>query len=632
MAAAAVIIGAIAVGIVGGLQVTHAVALLDEADEGVRTASRALREGDTGVARDALETVSERAVEAEESTYGLAAPLRGLPVVGDDIAVVRTAARAASDIADSALLVLRAVLDVGSEGLLPAGGRMRLEAFAALRSPLDAARIVAEGAAESLASAEEAGLSERAREGLRGARRQAEELTTTLAVLGDLLQGFEGFLGRDGARRYFVAALNPAESRGGGGLMGAFAIAEISDGRLHIGGFHPIQDLPELEPDEIEPPTDWYSARYDRFGGAGRWRSLNLTADFPTTGAAILNLYEAVEGERLDGVIAVDPFALQRLSRLTGPLDVPRIGEVPANRIVPLLANEAFGALSDPDERKDLLGDVAAEALQRFLRGDIDDPIEAIRTLVEMARDRHVMLHSRRGLEQAAFRAAGIAGALGEDIGDFAGVVTNNASANKVDFYVDRSIEYVAVMQPDGVADSVLTVTFRNEAPTSGPPSYVIGPATADAVAGQLNQHVDLICARACTLQDSAVGPGFGSPRAEMEGERPTHLTFGRLHSGDESWAASVRSVEDAWRLIDVEGQRYAYDLRLAVQTTPRPTQVRIELMIPTNMRVTRVSPQPTDRDGRRLVFERASTGGPYDITVEFTPDLDASAADRVSQ
>ena len=69
----------------------------------------------------------------------------------------------------------------------------------------------------------------------------------------------------------------------------------------------------------------------------------------------------------------------------------------------------------------------------------------------------------------------GMAGAL-PDVTDRDGlaVVTNNASANKIDSFLQRSIAYDAEVR-DGTITSTVTVTLRNSAPTSGYPTYVIG-------------------------------------------------------------------------------------------------------------------------------------------------------------
>jgi hypothetical protein len=45
------------------------------------------------------------------------------------------------------------------------------------------------------------------------------------------------FLGADGPRTYFFGAVNPAELRGGGGLLGAYSLLTVQDGHFPSDGF-----------------------------------------------------------------------------------------------------------------------------------------------------------------------------------------------------------------------------------------------------------------------------------------------------------------------------------------------------------------------------------------------------------
>ena len=62
-------------------------------------------------------------------------------------------------------------------------------------------------------------------------------------------------------------------------------------------------------------------------------------------------------------------------------------------------------------------------------------------------------------------------------------VATNNASANKIDSFLQRTISYDAHVH-DGVEDATLTVTLENTAPASGYPDYVLGSEFLDMPSG----------------------------------------------------------------------------------------------------------------------------------------------------
>jgi hypothetical protein len=65
--------------------------------------------------------------------------------------------------------------------------------------------------------------------------------------------------------------------------------------------------------------------------------------------------------------------------------------------------------------------------------------------------------------------------------GDFAGLVTQNASGNKIELFLHRSLKYEAVVDPvTGTVHADATITLRNDAPASGLPDYVIDGSGPD--------------------------------------------------------------------------------------------------------------------------------------------------------
>ena len=67
----------------------------------------------------------------------------------------------------------------------------------------------------------------------------------------------------------------------------AYAIATVENGRFDFGSFRPIQDLPNLDLDEVTPPSEEYAENYDQFGGAGFWLNANMTPHFPSAARAM---------------------------------------------------------------------------------------------------------------------------------------------------------------------------------------------------------------------------------------------------------------------------------------------------------------------------------------------------------
>ncbi|HXF74194.1 MAG TPA: DUF4012 domain-containing protein, partial [Actinomycetota bacterium] len=501
----------------------------------------------------------------------------------------------------------------GIAGLGPRDGRLPIEAYARLAEPARrAAGLVAEAIGEVRASAAHLLPGPLAR-----ARREAEEqlaaLRRSLASAAGLLRRLPSFLGADGPRRYFLGAQNPAELRGTGGLIGAYAILTADAGRLTLSGFRPVQRLPDLDPRAVPGPTEEYAALYDPFReGNGFWLNINMTPDFPTAARAILEAYRAATGERLDGVITADPVALEALVRLTGPVTVPRVGvRLGAEDVVDFLAVEARRLFDGQTVRKVTLGDVAGAVLARFLASRPSP--DALATVAEVAAGGHLHAFSTDPGMQAALERTPVGGALRARGGDLVAVVQNNAGGNKLDLYQETEVSYRVALAADGTARGRLAVTLANDAPRDAPTTSV-----APGLAPRENAAiVQLYCAPTCRPLGFEAA---GEPQPVAGGvERgfPFVRGYVRIPRGEAARLAVSSATSGAW---SGDGTGGSYRLTVLTQPTIRPVRVRVEIAPPPGMRVVSASPglRP-EGDGVRY----EGTPGPLlELEVWFAPPL----------
>lgn len=81
-------------------------------------------------------------------------------------------------------------------------------------------------------------------------------------------------------------------------------------------------------------------------------------------------------------------------------------------------------------------------------------------------------------------RLIGMSGGLPDPDGrDGFAIVNNNATANKIDAFLERNVRYEATVTGHRI-DATITVTLHNGAPESGYPSYVIGTEFLDLPSG----------------------------------------------------------------------------------------------------------------------------------------------------
>lgn len=587
--------------------------LVDGRNE-LQAARAALTQGDVSAAGQAF-------VRAEEA-FGRAAgqldnPLTGLARV---VPILGRTPDAVSDIADAGLLVARAGREVaeGVEGL-PAGlgalaprrGVIDLKPFQELAPSLGRARDMVVQADRLVRGSPHTWIPGVVADPLFQLQDELTQARRAVVGADALVSAFPSFLGEEEPKRYFVAAQNPAELRGTGGLIGSYAILEVAEGHIRLGEFRPIQTLRDAIGD-VESPNPDYESLYIRWGGAGLWANLNRTPDFPSAAVAIERLYEEVEGDRIDGVIASDPHAFAELLEATGPAEIPGIGvTVDAGSVVPFVTNEAYVRFPDSIERKQVLGDVAGQVLGRFLNaGASDDPVAAGRALIEAAAGGHLSFHSIDPDVQTGFDRAGLSGRLLAPQGDFLAAVVNNNGGNKIDFYLDRALRYEVKLAPGGMAEARTSLKLRNEAPSEGLPAYIIGPyPLKEAVAGENVSVVQAYCAPGCRPLAYEVD---GEPEDVERGTElghPVMMSNVRLRSGEATRLDYRWQVPRAWSGDAGHG---IYRLTVPSQPGIRPAILEVDIAAPPGTKIIRAS------EGLRIVGNRAVWRGPAEDVARF--------------
>jgi hypothetical protein len=518
--------------------------------ESMQGARDAASSGDLETAGLRLETAQVQFERAEAALGRAAVRAVGLvPVAGRNVAALQSLTDAGATAAGAMGGLVQAVLDLpgGVGALAPADGRIPIDFIRLLHGPAADATGRVEDARARLPGATALHLPV-VRRALAGADVELGRAAAGLHVAAALTDALPDLLGETGSRRYFLVAQNPAELRGTGGFMGAYTILTAQDGRLDFGEFGAPYELADIPIGEIEPPNADYAARYNRFGGPGAWPNINATPDFPSAGSAITSAYAHLEGVQLDGVIAVDPFALQALLRVTGTFALPPFGAVGSDEVVDLVTNEAYAVLEDSDARKEVLGAVATGTLMQLL-ADPDEAggMEPALALAQAARGRHVMLYAVDPALQSRLAEAGLAGGLPEAEGDFLGVFTHNAGENKLDYFAERAIAYDVQLRQDGSVVGRAQVALSNRVDLAGQPEYVTGDYE-DLPRGAYAQMLSVYCAQSCLPLRVTRGDELTPALEERELDHPVVSTVVTLPRGGQERFRYEWVTDDAWR------------------------------------------------------------------------------------
>jgi UDP-N-acetylmuramyl pentapeptide phosphotransferase/UDP-N-acetylglucosamine-1-phosphate transferase len=401
-----------------------------------------------------------------------------------------------------------------------------------------------------------------------------EGRTATLAA-----QLLPSILGGDGTRLYVLAMQNPAEARATGGIFGSWAELTATNGHLELG-LQGKSDVLNAGPEAtrvLHAPAD-YQQRYARFAPEDVWQNVNVSPDLPTVGKVALNVWAQAGMPPADGLIAVDPVGLSSILRVTGPITVADWPTpITADNVVDITLKQAYVRFAnDQQARDDFLGDVTTASWKALSSRDLGSPTNLLKALGAAVQQKHIMLWFTRGDEEALAQRAGASGAVPGPTGDTVFATMTNAAANKLDVYLQRSLDYNATLDPQAngqvAVEGTIGVGLKNAAPAGGLPLYVEGPNTGGLVAGDNRTFVSIYTPLA--LRSAAINGSAAAMESGRELGRWVFSNFLTLPAGAQrTTTLAVRGTEKL-----APGGSYQLTIPHEAGLQPTPTNVNVHL------------------------------------------------------
>jgi hypothetical protein len=608
--------------ILGGISALGVRSHLNDGRDAIEAGRDRLTAGVAGAAAGDFDEAAAAFERAEEGTDSI--PLRVLgwmPLIGRTPDAVRAIAEAGRLTAEAGRSMARGIdaLPDGVQSLAPEDGAIPVEPLRTLSRPLARADALASEAYAVIHAAPRTLLAGPVGEARSAAEEQLAPLHRTLRAASGIVAGLPAFLGAEEPSHFYFAAAGPAELRGTGGLIGAYSIMTLEDGRVSFSPFGPVQELPVPTLDEVAPPSEEFSRNYDRFRNAnGFWLNVNMTPDFPQAAEAMLLALEDQTRLEIDGVIQADPFALQALLEMTGSAEVPGLGiTVDADNVVPFTTNEAYVRFAhDAEVRKLVLGEVAKSVVERFFE-EVTPSVGGLRKLVGTMAEGHIQVYSDDPTMEQGLQGTGVGGALPRPSGDFLSVVQNNGGGQKIDFYAHRRVEYRVDLADEGSAAATLDVSLRNEAPDSGLPPYIIGPIPGVSDVGENAAIFSAYCRADCLLRSAELNGRTEGLQSGAELGYRYYRGEIRVPSGETGSFRTEFDLPTAWQGNSSGG---VYRLTFLNQTTIQPTRVRIEIRVPDGMDVRSMS-DGLHREGDVVVYD-GTPDRTLEIELSFSPSL----------
>lgn len=341
--------------------------------------------------------------------------------------------------------------------------------------------------------------------------RFSDQLAQTTATVDSALVGLTGVGDLlEGPSTYLVLAANNAEMRAGSGMFLQAGTLRIDGGAFDLSEFVPTEEL-FLDQAGAELDEDM-AARWGGLVPNQEWRNLNLSPRFDESARMAADMWASLGRGEVDGVMAIDVVAVQRLLELTGPVEVPSPdGEVityDTENVRQELLRRQYTQFDDRSERRDQLGEVARGVFDAFN----GRPIPAADLVAMMDRtgaERHLLMWSDDPAQQDAWEELGLSGVLPEDA---LMLSLLNRGGTKLDPFMELRADLDATDEGDHWRVEVV-VELTNGAPDALP-RYVEGPV--DGSGGVAGEYIGIL---ALSVPASATEPTTSAPGFAVVGD-----------------------------------------------------------------------------------------------------------------
>ncbi|WP_345038876.1 DUF4012 domain-containing protein [Georgenia daeguensis] len=474
MTVVVVIVGAALV-----LDVRTAHAELRMAADQVRTLQAQVEAGDReGAAATAME-LPEHTAKARQATYGPHWTLLGkVPGLGVNVHAVQTVSAVVDDIAAGALSdLIEAVQVVDPSRMAPVEGRIALAPIVDVAPQVVRADETVQSARSTLEGVDSNALAEQLRGPVAELTGQVDAIASITATASRAVRLIPPMLGSEGPREYLLLVQNNAEPRATGGIPGAVVLLRADQGAIELVEQRPASSFGPFD----EPVVEVTNVERAMFGTQlGRYmQDVTFTPDFPRSAEIAGEMWRREVGTDVDGVLSIDPVALQTLLQATGPVVLVNGQELTSENAAEILLNQVYLELETPSAQDKFFAMAAGTIFSSVMSGAAD-PASMVGLLDQVAEEGRLMMWSAHAREQALLAGTTLSGELrGSTRGaPVVGVYVNDRSAAKIGYYQDVRAEIEAnTCRGDGSRVFTLVVTVSSSVPENyiELPAYLTG-------------------------------------------------------------------------------------------------------------------------------------------------------------
>ncbi len=323
------------------------------------------------------------------------------------------------------------------------------------------------------------------------------DINTTLSALSLL----PVMAPQQGTKHYLILFQNNAELRPGGGFIGSYAIADVTNGQLANLDIKDVYDADGQLKGHVEPPFFYrrYLAQPHLY-----LRDSNYEFDFPTNAQHAESMLHAELGQDVDGVIGVDLFVVQGLLQAVGPVYIPDFQEtVTADTFFQQAESHSQdNFFAGSTQKKDYLGSVVRALMPKL--SEQGNMLSLSRELLSLVQKKHIQIYSNDQAALDILTASHMSGSVWDGRPKGAGRLNDtlfvneaNVGVNKANQAVTRTLDQTLIASSDGTLSDQVVLQIQNT------------NQEASAAAGMYTSYVRFLIPDGSTLSTIAIDGGL---------------------------------------------------------------------------------------------------------------------------
>lgn len=262
-------------------------------------------------------------------------------------------------------------------------------------------------------------------------------------------------LGKKEEKKYLLLFQNSAEARPSGGFLGNYGLLTLKSGKVKN---LKIDDIYALKWEYLDGKNLLFPS-YTPLNFIGPDFGIqegNWNVDFTTSAVRMEGLYKQYTGEKLDGVIAVDPKLFEDILEILGAIEMQEYDLALNHKNFreqiqyKVEVDNPFKRGNPKANPKKILKDFTSIFLEKVKNASFGQKIEILKKIVQNLAEKHILLYSENPQVQNLLSDLNWSGEIKDYSRDFLFVVNSNISATKSSLKIEEKIDLTINILSDG--------------------------------------------------------------------------------------------------------------------------------------------------------------------------------------